>query len=144
MIEGKLYQISCHDQKGIPWTMMFYVCFQEIRILPCLHEFHKVCIDPWLLANHTCPLCLFNIIGEKQGGPYDIMVPIVVLTVLELMLEYCGCLTWWIDIHSMFPLPHSKCCNLIGWWSVKILWSWHFEVPRRYFLTLDYATIERT
>ena len=41
------------------------------------------------------------------------------------------------DIQSSFSLPCSKCCNLIGWWSVKILWSWHFEVPRRYFLTLD-------
>ena len=37
---------------------------------------------------------------------------------------------------SLLSLPRSKCCNLIGWWSVKISWSWHFEVPRRYFLTL--------
>ena len=35
-----------------------------------------------------------------------------------------------------FSLPRSKCCNLIDWWSVKISWSWHFEVPRRYFLKL--------
>ena len=35
-----------------------------------------------------------------------------------------------------FSLPRSKCYNLIGWWSVKILWSWHLEVPRWYFLTL--------
>ena len=41
---------------------------------------------------------------------------------------------WW---ETYFSLPRSKCCNRIGWWSVKISWSWHFEVPRRYFLTLD-------
>ena len=47
-------------------------------------------------------------------------------------------------INQSFSLPRPECCNLIGLWSVKISWSWHFEVPRRYFLTLDYATIERT
>ena len=44
---------------------------------------------------------------------------------------------YWITSDDCFSLPHSKCCNLIGWWSVKISWSWHFEVPRRFFLALD-------
>ena len=44
---------------------------------------------------------------------------------------------------TVFSLPCSKCCNLISWWSVKILWSWHFEVPRRYFLTLDMQQSKR-
>ena len=34
-------------------------------------------------------------------------------------------------LYVSFSLPRSKCCNLIGWWNVKISWSWHFEVPRR-------------
>ncbi|XP_004648453.1 E3 ubiquitin-protein ligase RLIM-like [Octodon degus] len=27
-----------------------------IRTLPCSHEFHVQCIDPWLLENSTCPI----------------------------------------------------------------------------------------
>ena len=43
-----------------------------------------------------------------------------------------------VRFHDVWiSLPSSKYCNLIGWWSIKISWSWHFEVPRRYFLTLD-------
>ena len=56
---------------------------------------------------------------------------------LELSLNPT-CSLWLFGLmDSWFSLPRSKCCNLIGWWSVKISWSWHLEVPRRYFLTLD-------
>ncbi|KAG8193605.1 hypothetical protein JTE90_000238 [Oedothorax gibbosus] len=34
-----------------------YVEGDELRILPCFHEFHTPCIDPWLKINHTCPVC---------------------------------------------------------------------------------------
>lgn len=44
------------------------VCFDVykpqdvIRVLACRHVFHKPCIDPWLLAHRTCPMCKCDVL----------------------------------------------------------------------------------
>lgn len=41
-----------------------YKAGDVVRILPCQHEFHKLCIDPWLVEHRTCPMCKLNILKE--------------------------------------------------------------------------------
>ncbi|KAL3720581.1 hypothetical protein ACJRO7_005404 [Eucalyptus globulus] len=39
----------------------------DVRVLPCMHEFHKACVDRWFDAcRRTCPICRFSMDGA--GG----------------------------------------------------------------------------
>lgn len=39
-----------------------FVKGQDLRVLPCNHQFHPECIDPWLVnVSGTCPLCRIDL-----------------------------------------------------------------------------------
>lgn len=67
------YRRDCVDHT-IAYFVLFYFAptftipleFQHLRIISCAHEFHKDCVDPWLLQHRTCPLCMHNIMGEGR------------------------------------------------------------------------------
>lgn len=49
-------------------AMKCMVCLNEyedkesVRTMPCMHYFHKDCIDKWLLSRgRQCPICKFDI-----------------------------------------------------------------------------------
>lgn len=46
----------------------------NMRVLPCKHHFHQVCIDEWLI-NHSdlCPLCKKQV-PRGEGGPDQVQV----------------------------------------------------------------------
>lgn len=34
---------------------------EEVRILPCLHRYHRGCVDTWLAQNRHCPVCKHDV-----------------------------------------------------------------------------------
>ncbi|XP_027807605.2 E3 ubiquitin-protein ligase RNF149 [Marmota flaviventris] len=71
-----------HGEKGIDVDAEnCAVCIENfkvkdvIRILPCKHIFHRICIDPWLLDHRTCPMCKLDVIkalGYWGAEPEDV------------------------------------------------------------------------
>lgn len=45
------------DENCCPICLVEYEEGDEIRRLPCNHEFHKSCVDAWLGNNASCPSC---------------------------------------------------------------------------------------
>merc|ERR1712232_111508 len=30
---------------------------EQLRVLPCMHRYHRACIDQWLVRSPACPVC---------------------------------------------------------------------------------------
>eukprot|EP01084_Bolivina_argentea_P155189 270453_1 len=48
--------------------MQDYKVDDELRILPCSHEFHCECVDKWLPMKKICPLCRHDVTKKIQNN----------------------------------------------------------------------------
>ncbi|KAF4983121.1 hypothetical protein FZEAL_1388 [Fusarium zealandicum] len=56
---------------------------EDVRVLPCKHQFHPACVDPWLInVSGTCPLCRYDLrpgkghaSQEHTAGDADALPP---------------------------------------------------------------------
>ncbi|XP_062873813.1 RING finger protein 215 [Trichomycterus rosablanca] len=68
VLKTRRYRTKAHTAQ--PDTDACAVCLEQythnqcLRVLPCLHEFHRDCVDPWLLLQQTCPLCKRCVLGN--------------------------------------------------------------------------------
>ncbi|KRY51398.1 putative ubiquitin-conjugating enzyme E2 21 [Trichinella britovi] len=62
-------KLSLNSMDGCAICLESYKDGQILRVISCGHEFHKKCVDPWLLLNRTCPLCMYNVILERYVSP---------------------------------------------------------------------------
>ncbi|CAN5972803.1 unnamed protein product [Sphagnum jensenii] len=51
------------------------ICLEQVkdgelvRSLPCVHQFHSMCIDQWLKQQATCPVCKFRLGTSQPQAP---------------------------------------------------------------------------
>ncbi|GLT93067.1 hypothetical protein SLE2022_108730 [Rubroshorea leprosula] len=63
--------------KGSDDELTCSVCLEQVNVgdlvrsLPCLHQFHANCIDPWLRQQGTCPVCKFRAGSVWQESAQD-------------------------------------------------------------------------
>lgn len=63
---------DANSAKGSEEDLTCTICLEQVKIgellrsLPCLHQFHASCIDPWLRQQGSCPVCKLRIGSEMQ------------------------------------------------------------------------------
>ena len=52
-----------HHGPGCPICTETFADGEDLRMLPCSHQFHPGCVDPWLLnRSSTCPMCRSDVV----------------------------------------------------------------------------------
>ncbi|KAJ1835503.1 hypothetical protein LPJ63_001055 [Coemansia sp. RSA 2711] len=67
------------DGEGLgscPICLEEFDCGDHLRELPCLHRYHLMCIDTWLVSRSTCcPYCKMDIRRWYYGPDFDDSIP---------------------------------------------------------------------
>lgn len=49
------------NQTNCPVCLCEFTKGEKLKSLPCVHFYHKECIDRWLMVGNSCPLCKANV-----------------------------------------------------------------------------------
>jgi len=55
----EMYEASTNHSCAV--CILDYQIGDRLRTLPCLHKFHKKCVDKWLVVKSECPICKRNL-----------------------------------------------------------------------------------
>uniref|UniRef100_A0A1B6DIP4 RING-type domain-containing protein n=1 Tax=Clastoptera arizonana TaxID=38151 RepID=A0A1B6DIP4_9HEMI len=81
-----------------------------VRILPCRHEFHRSCIDPWLLEHRTCPMCKMDIL--KHYGFVNFQFTGSQESILHMDIEEAVSDSESLHRPSLSPVPQIRSSDL--------------------------------
>lgn len=62
-----LHEVSAAERSGGSLQSQCSVCLEqfkpgeELRMLPCMHRYHRGCIDRWFARSAACPVCKHEI-----------------------------------------------------------------------------------
>ena len=75
----------------VPLLISLFFC----RRLPCMHLFHQLCVDQWLLTNKKCPICRVDIEAQLSAESWccfsnNPFCSKFILRSYELSLQYCS------------------------------------------------------
>lgn len=51
-------ETSSHLRSRCVICMVEFKIGEQVRYLPCMHVYHVLCIDNWLMRSFTCPSCM--------------------------------------------------------------------------------------
>ena len=57
--------INDNDGKTCRICLMTYENGEVVKALPCLHIYHKECIDKWFTMNRKCPICKMDVSTQR-------------------------------------------------------------------------------
>jgi hypothetical protein len=49
----------------------YYAEDDNVKTLPCMHYFHKACIESWFNRGRTCPVCKWDITKDLEQSQFD-------------------------------------------------------------------------
>lgn len=77
-------------------TLMFF-CSNDRR-LPCMHLFHQVCVDQWLITNKKCPICRVDIEAQLPSESWHCFPELFSSLSLPLILPGTAVNQRWHDL----------------------------------------------
>jgi hypothetical protein len=69
--------LSCSAEGSCPVCQSEWEAGDEVRILPCEHQFHTKCIDQWLMRHRaSCPLCKKDVREDWEDEEEEVWDPL--------------------------------------------------------------------
>jgi hypothetical protein len=61
--------VGGEEQEACSICLAEFVEGEELRMLGCLHVFHRDCVDQWLALARECPLCKRDVVAAAAADP---------------------------------------------------------------------------